>query len=258
MAADRDPDATSGRSDPARQATQFPVPRARRAERPVPFKVGETLDYDVSWSVLTAGTATLKVEDKRASDGSTAYYVYAEGRPTPFIARLYPVYYKLDTLLDVYTLLPRRAASFSDEHGQRRLNIVRFNRANGTADYEVQSATPSKTRLTVPPLTQDALSAVMAVRAAPLLEGARITMPVVERGVLYTMRLTVGAKELIATGAGRYHAWRLAPTVVDAEGRALARGIALWISDDAQRLPVRLEAEVAVGRFVLLLRRATP
>jgi len=28
----------------------------------------------------------------------------------------------------------------------------------------------------------------------------------------------------------------------------------LWLSDDARRLPVRLEAELAVGRFVLLLR----
>ena len=30
-----------------------------RIERPVPFKVGETLTYDVSWSsYITAGTAT--------------------------------------------------------------------------------------------------------------------------------------------------------------------------------------------------------
>ena len=251
--------APPGASVTAPPASQVPVSRPRRAERPVPFNVGETLEYDVSWSsLLTAGTATLKVEDKRPSFGSTAYYVYAEGRPTPLIARFYPVYYKLDTLLDVYTLLPQRAASYSDEHGQKKLNVVRFNRGAGTADYEVQSSTPTKNRLLVPPLTEDALSAVMAVRATPLLEGGRITMPVVERGVLYTMKVTVGAKELVATGAGRFTAWRLKPTVVDAEGRELARGIALWISDDARRLPVRLEAELAVGRFVLLLKSVTP
>jgi len=34
-----------------------------RTERPVPFKVGETLTYDVSWSsYVTAGTAVATVE----------------------------------------------------------------------------------------------------------------------------------------------------------------------------------------------------
>src|SRR3954447_2135571 len=55
-----------------------------RAERAVPFGVGETLDYDVGWSsYLTAGTATLSVREKKPSYGSTAYYVVAEGGATP-------------------------------------------------------------------------------------------------------------------------------------------------------------------------------
>jgi Protein of unknown function (DUF3108) len=238
---------------------QVPPSRLRRTERPVPFKVGETLDYDVSWSgLLTAGTATLKVQEKKASYGSTAYYIYAEGRPTPLIAKFYPVYYKVDTLLDAYTLLPQRGATYSDEHGQRKLKVFVFNRPGGTADYEVQSGAPEKTRLSVPPLTQDALSAVMAMRAAPLLEGGRLSMHVVNEGRLYAMKVTVGGKELMSTGAGWFKAWRLTPTLVDAEGQELARGVAIWISDDARHLPVKLEAELAVGKFVLTLRGVKP
>jgi hypothetical protein len=238
--------------------TQVRAARPKPTERPVPFKVGETLEYDVSWSgFLIAGTATLKVQDKRSSYGSTAYYIYAEGEPTPLIARLYPVYYKVDTLLDTFTLLSQRGATYSDERGVRKLKILVFDRRVGIAAYEVQSSTPVRTKLKVPPLTQDALAAVMAIRASPLLEGGRLAMPVAEDGELYSLKVTVGGKEQVATGVGAFRAWRVAPTLADAEGRELMRGIVLWISDDARRLPVRLEAELAVGRFVLVLRSAT-
>ena len=238
---------------------QIPAARPAARERPVPFKVGETLEYDVSWSaLLTAGTATLRVQEKRPSYGSTAYYIYAEGRPTPFLWRLYPVYYKVDTLLDVNTLLPQRASSYSDEQGERTTKVVRFNRSAGTADYEERRSATSKARLTVPPLTHDALSALMVARAAPILEGGRMTLPIVERGVLLTVRMTVGRKERVATGAGVFRAWRIPVAVTDTDGNPASRGLVLWISDDARRLPVRLEAELPVGRFVLALRAVKP
>ena len=88
------------------------------AERPVPFKVGETLEYDVSWSsYLTAGTATLSVQARKPSYDSVAYYVVAEGKATGLVAALYHAYYKADTLLDVYTLLPQRGSIYGEEGG---------------------------------------------------------------------------------------------------------------------------------------------
>src|SRR3954452_13069000 len=83
-------------------------------EQPVPFTVGETLEYDVGWSsYLTAGSATLSVREKKPSFGSTAYYVVAEGRATGVVAALYHAYYKADTLLDVYSLLPQRGSIYA-------------------------------------------------------------------------------------------------------------------------------------------------
>src|SRR5579864_6610374 len=82
-------------SRPAAGRPTVPSPPAAPAgaEKAVPFKVGETLTYDVSWStLLTAGTAVLTVQDKKPSYNSTAYYIVAEGRPTPLVAKLYPTY----------------------------------------------------------------------------------------------------------------------------------------------------------------------
>jgi hypothetical protein len=229
-----------------------------QTERPVPFKVGETLEYDVSWSsILVAGTATLKVQDKRASYGSTAYYIYAEGRPTPLVARLYSLYYKADALLDVYTLLPQRAAQYSDENGQQRMKVTLFDQARRSADYEVRTATLVKKRLTLSQGTHDLVSLLFLIRASPLLDGGRITVPVTDSGELYTVRMMIGARAPIRTPAGTFNAWRLVPLATDSEGQQVDNNIVIWMSDDARRLPVKLEAELPVGTFVLVLRSAT-
>src|SRR5712664_3774227 len=96
-------------------------PAPARTERAVPFKVGETLTYDVSWSAyLTAGTAVATVKEKKPSFNSTAYYVVAEGRPTPLVSKVYSLYYKMDSLIDSYTLLPQRGSIYSDEGKRHR------------------------------------------------------------------------------------------------------------------------------------------
>jgi hypothetical protein len=38
--------------------------------------------------------------------------------------------------------------------------------------------------------------------------------------------------------------------------QAVGKNLAIWIADDAQRLPLKLQADLAVGGFVLLLRDA--
>ena len=110
----------------------------KRVERPVPFKIGETLTYDVSWSsFITAGTAAATIKEKKASFNSTAYYIVAEGRPTPIVAKLYSFYYKLDTLLDSYTLLPQRGSVYSEEGSRHRFKVTRFDHAAHKALFDI-------------------------------------------------------------------------------------------------------------------------
>lgn len=247
-------DAQTRRPVPARPAT----PAAAKSERPVPFRAGEVLNYDVSWSsYVTAGTATFTVREKKPSYGSTAYYVVAEGRPTALLSKLYALYYKADSLLDAYSLLPQRGSVFSDEGGRRRTKTTSFNQGARAATYEVQTATLVKRPITLAPFTQDALSAIYVLRAIPLKPGASLSMPVTDSGKMYKVNVRVGSVEPVKTGLGTVNAYRITPTITDMQGRPEStRGLALWISDDARRLPVKMQAEVAVGSFNLTLRDA--
>jgi hypothetical protein len=226
-----------------------------KIEADVPFTVGETLLYDVSWSnTVSAGTATLRVMEKRPSFNSVAYYIVAEAQPGSMLSRVYTLYYKADTLLDAYTLLPQRGSLFSREGKRQRMKITEFNQGTRKARFQMQTASLMVKDLTVPADVQDALSAVYALRASPATTGDRLSLAVADNGRLYNVEFAIGARETVKAGSRSFPALRVTPTITDDKGQRVGRGTALWLSDDDRRVPVRLEMELAVGRFVLSLR----
>lgn len=225
-----------------------PVPKK---ELPVPFAVGETLTYDVSWSsYLTAGTATLHVVDKKSSYGSTAYYVVAEGRPAPLVSKLYSIYYKVDTLLDVFSLLPQRGSVYSEEGKRHRMKTTLFDHPKHRASYEVETRTVVKKDVGISAVAQDPLGALFVLRSIPLKPGEKITMPICDNGTSYKVTIQAGPNEPIKTAAATVDAQRMSITAPAETG---ARALTLWFSNDAAHVPVRMSAQLPVGAFVLTL-----
>ncbi len=224
---------------------------APRKELPVPFVVGETLTYDVSWSTyLTAGTATIHVADKKPSYDSVAYYIVAEGRPTALVSKIYSLYYKVDTLLDSYTLLPQRGSVYSEEGKRHRMKTTMFDHAKRRAEYQVETRTVVKKALTVSAVSQDPLGALYVLRSIPLKQGEKITMPICDGGVSYRILVQAGAIDTIKTAAGTFQAQQLSVTPPADVG---ARALSLWLTNDAARVPVKMSAQLPVGTFVLTL-----
>jgi hypothetical protein len=229
-----------------------PPPSATRAPRPVPFAPGERLTYDVSWaSTLTAGTATLSVAEKQPSGGSMAYYLVSEGRPTRFLASLYTLYYKVDSVVDASTLLPQRASVYSEEGRRHRLKSTVFEHARRRAVYQVETRTTVKQTVPIAADAQDPLSAMFRLRAIPLKAGDRITMPICDNGTSYKMLIEAGAAESIKTGVGVVQAQRLMLTPQGAD--VGARALTLWLTTDAAHVPAKMSAQLPVGSFVLTL-----
>jgi hypothetical protein len=235
---------------PAKPAAPRTAPAPKR-EQPVVFAVGETLTYDVSWSsYLTAGTATVRVAEKKPSYGSTAYYIVAEGRPTTLVSKLYSLYYKVDTLLDVYTLLPQRGSLYSEEGKRHRMKTTMFYPAKKQAEYTVETRTVVKKAMAVSPVAQDPLGALYVLRSIPMKPGEKITMPICDNGQNYKVLIQAGGIEQIKTGVGQSEAQRFTMTVPADTG---ARALTLWLSTDAQHVPLKMSADLAVGAFVLTL-----
>jgi hypothetical protein len=250
--------APTKKTAPARAAAGKPAAGpAAHAERAVPFALGETLSYDVSWSsYLTAGTATTAVKEKKPSFGSTAYYIVAEGRPTPLLSKLYSVYYKIDTLLDSFSLLPQRGSVYSEEGKRHRFKTTQFDRAAKKVLFEYKTDTTVKADFATSAVTQDALSAIYVLRAIPLKTGDTMTMPVSDNGINYKVRFDVGPAERVRTPMGEQQALKVRLSVFNDKNQSVGKNVAIWITEDARHLPVKLAADLPVGSFNLLLREA--
>jgi hypothetical protein len=234
-----------------------PSPRPVRREVRVPFKAGELLTYDVSYSsYVTAGTVTMNVQSKRPSYNSVAYYVVAEARPTPLMSKLYTLYYKADVLVDVYTLLPQRAGVYSEEGQRHQMKVTTFDNSTRKATFENVTAKSGKREFAVPAFTQDALSAIYVIRALPLKVGTKETIPVSTGGHAYRAQVIVDGTEAVKTAAGPFQAYRLRTILYGEDGQLSGRPIQLWISDTPSRVPVKIQSELRVGSFVITLNSA--
>ena len=233
---------------------------AFEADRAVPFAIGETLTYDVSMTrFVTAGTATLTVRERRAAGaGRATYYIVAEAKPSSFVERLYHVYYKAESFIDTQTLQPTVATIYSDEKGRTRRRLMRF-RPGNVADYEVQlrSNPVNKSEFKTQPSTLDPLSALYVMRTMPLKIGQATTVPFASNGKNYRIRMTVRGREQVRTGLGTLPALKITPLIQDENGQpATTRNLTLWLSDDARRLPLRMEVDLPVGSFAVSLASA--
>jgi hypothetical protein len=231
-----------------------------QADRPVPFKAGESLVYDVSWTTfLTAGQATLSVKERRpAGAGRAQYYLVAEGQPSSVLRRLYHLYYKAESMMDTQSLRPATATVYSDENGRKRYKTTRF-LGNGTVAYEIKTSTSAKSTVKVDPTAQDPLGAIYVLRALPLKPGqAPFTIPITDSGKSYRLRVVVGNREQVKTGIGTLPAIKLTLMATETGGKAAdTSNLTLWLSDDARKLPLKFTAGLAVGSFQLTLARVT-
>ncbi len=233
------------------------APAAAPGEPAVPFHIGETLTYDVSWSTfVTAGTATLSVKGRKLlSPGVEAYDLVAEGAPIALVDKLYHVYYKAETFLNTRTLQPTQATIYSDERGRTKLQTTRFTGPT-TIVYQSKATAAGETH-SVPKFALDPLSAVYVMRVVPLKAGLTLSMPLVDGGSVYDAHWHVSGPTTLKTALGPIAAWELAPVLTDAKGAPLTnRRMAVWVSSDARRLPLRMDVALAVGSFTLTLSRA--
>jgi hypothetical protein len=223
----------------------------------VPFRVGETLTFDVGWSsYLIAGSATSQVVEKRQSYGSTAYYIVAEGKPIPLIARFYSVFYKMDSLLDSFSALSQRTSLYQEEGTRKRYVATTFNRRTQKAQFQPEGETGPSEEFAVPRNVQDGLATLYTLRGRAFRAGETLSIPVADEGMLYTATFDVSGPEPIRVPIGQLDAWNLRITILDAANQPVGRNINAWISTDARRLPVKLQADLPVGSFALLLRTA--
>lgn len=236
------------------QSTATVSAAAQPAAVTAPFGVGEVLEYEINYAIIDAGTLRLAVEGIEPVDGRQAYHLVSRAQTNRTVSALYSLTDQLQSWMDVERLHALRYEKESVEKGKRRDRSYRLDQQrNVRIDLESGDEDP------MPPGAQDDLSIFYFLRTLPLEEGKRLTLNVLMDPDDNPMRVTVLGEEEVKVPAGRFKTLVL-QLDVETDSGVFAQGgeLKVWMTDDAQRVPVKLESKLAVGSFTASLTKLTP
>lgn len=212
-----------------------------------PLIVGEKITYKikVSWIPVTAGKRIDHIEKRLSLDRRSAYHITSEAKTSSVAARIYRFQNRQSTFLNTEDLYP---ISFRNQLQDKKYTArVEINFNDGKADYEkISQKKPTepekreKKKLEIPVGTQDELSMTYYLRSKQLEPGKKYYFPLIIKGKVVKISISVErGEELKVKGLGRVK------TLVV----TTSHGYRLWLTDNRRHIPVRIEADVKMGKM---------
>ena len=224
------------------------------AERSVPavdysaFDVGEWFKFRIHYGVVTAGYATLEVTQDQVNDN--AYHIKGFGETTGFSRIFFKVEDYYETKVDKTTALPYQFIRKIDEGGHTKNKVIDFDQTARVAyvhDKKRKKEHEIKTTGDVQDMVSTFYYLRNAVDIANLKVGdeTEVTMFFDEEN--YPFKLRYLGREQIKTKFGKVNAIMFRPLVLAGRVFKEQESLTVWVSDDKNKIPLRIKASLAVG-----------
>lgn len=207
--------------------------------------------YRFGWSGLTAATGDVHFK-KPSSD---KFQLDGTGRTTGLVRALWKLDVNYRAIADAETLTPIETEQTENYRSKRIVTHLTFTDGGVTrARTEGQgSAAETKTKQFSLPNLFDLHSAALYLRSQPLKQGSVYRLVVYPATNAYLATITVAGREKISVRAGTYNAIKLDLQLkrigkhLELEPHRKFRRATIWVSDDSERIIVRIEAQMFVG-----------
>jgi len=231
----------------AAAATASETATAVEEEAMAALPSGQRLIYKIKWGFFTAGTAVVEIRNGKVIDGKPAYEIDLQAWTHGLLGRLYPLRLRVKSLLsgDLH-----RSLAFRQVQNNRQTDIL-FDWEQQTAQYVRDGE--KRAPIALPDSALDPLALAMAARMQPLQPGTHIEAVFTDGKRCQSGEARVEAVQQVRTPAGRFQAAALVP-VLDGVGGVFGdsrdASLVVWISQDMQRLPVRITGKIMLGHLV--------
>lgn len=211
---------------------------------------GEVLTYRIHYGILTAGSATLSTAEKMYND-VPHFYVKGVGRSSGAVRAFFKVDDVYESYIDPNTGLPSYyVRNVSEGSYKQHLHSI-FNHNNQTLVLidKKNTKNPPKTIKTVAGL-QDMLSVFYHLRSfenGQLKKGDILNLNVWIDDEMFPFRLRVVGTENVKTKFGMVNCLKIIPSVMSGRVFKDKEGVTLWVTNDANHIPIAIKAELAVG-----------
>lgn len=211
------------------------------------FGFGEKIKYKVKYSLylnVPVGEVDFTIKPDTAEVGNKkCYQITAEGKTYGFYDAFFKVRDKYETFMEVNSLLP--LVSFRDvqEGGYKFNESIIF-------DHTKNIAKTKKKTSKIPDNTLDVVSSLYYARTLNVTSntiGDTFYMNTFIDDSTHQIGLTLVGKETIKTDAGKFRCLKLKPLLIAGRIFKSEEEMTLWVTDDENHLPVRIESGISVG-----------
>ncbi|WP_241558524.1 DUF3108 domain-containing protein [Paracnuella aquatica] len=210
------------------------------------FSSGEQISYTVFYNLagvfVNAGAVSFTTTLQQLN-GRPVYHVVGDGRTHNSYDWIYKVRDRYETFIDTATMQPLKFIRNVNEGGDKIFETIAFNKATNTA-------VTNKGSFKVPACVQDVLSAIYYARNidyARYKKGDKIPFSMFLDGELHNLYVRYQGTEEIKTRYGTFNSIKFSPLLIKGTIFEGGEKMTVWVSNDANRVPVRIESPIIVG-----------
>ncbi|WP_394748340.1 DUF3108 domain-containing protein [Spongiimicrobium salis] len=214
------------------------------------FKAGEWLKFRIHYGWINASYATLQVTSDNIN-GMPVYHVVGKGKTTG----LAKVFFKVDDTYESY---------FGKKDGRPYKFIRKLNEGGYTKDVEINfdyskdeailndKKNKKKFNFAIQDDIQDLISAFYHLRnnfkSEDLVEGESIELNMLyDDDGIFKFKLKYLGKQTLRTKFGKVECLKFRPYVQSGRVFKEKESLSLWVSNDENKIPIRIKADLAVG-----------
>ncbi|MBK1880157.1 DUF3108 domain-containing protein [Pelagicoccus mobilis] len=229
-------------------------------ERGKGFKAGETFSYRARWGIFKkAGSMSFSTENAPNSGGK-AITVRTDVASRGLIKKLYPLQMKAIALIDTENWRVVRNQTLEKSGSDHKSNVTLFDFDRMLMNYE-DKFRPERNHIRELPYDcpVDYASAFLQIRGFDLEVGTVYPLFITTKGKFYYAQLKVMEMETLKTVLGEKECFRLEPISSYPQSKVFREGgkMALWVTNDQDRIPVQLEVKAPVGTASIRLESYT-
>lgn len=214
------------------------------------FKPGEWLKFRMHYGILNASYATLHVKSGKIK-GIPVYHVVGHGETTGFASMFFKVDDTYESYFDMVDGKPYKFVRKIDEGGYTKDYHINFDHKNEKAVL-TDKKNKKKVDFDLQDSIQDLLSAFYYLRnnydPNDLVRGEAINLKMLfDDDGIFNFKLKYLGTEVLRTKFGKIECYKFRPLVQSGRIFKEQEGLSLWVSTDDNRIPVRIQADLAVG-----------
>lgn len=211
------------------------------------FKVGELLEYEVSYSSalgdFNAGKAWVKIKDWEDGEANSGYHFVGTGETNNFFDVFYEVVDRFESKVEGHSLLPHHFIRKTREGNYAFDDTVYFDRKKDTA-------ITLRKKLWVPTDVHDIVSAVFYMRTLCIEDFGDDSVYYFNFYLddsVYNSVIRYKGKGIIETKWGWLTCLLVKPMLATGEVFTNKYPMSVWITDDENHIPIMAESEIIVG-----------